>query len=125
MFMSDPLAVIPNLFHVFSYVSGMEVWFGTTHSGLQGEHGQAIPVIEYIMNPQYNTYDVTVGYDISLIKLQHAPNIDNYTRPICLGSVESWQYILEMGEAAECYITGFGSNEIYMATGKRLLARLS
>jgi hypothetical protein len=93
------------------------VILGSIESDKVGEHGQQLSVIDIVSHPQYNADDVTKGYDVALLKLAHAPNFDNYTRPACLGTKTSWQYILDLGDKAECYITGFGANELYLARG--------
>ncbi|XP_053401389.1 uncharacterized protein LOC123549407 isoform X2 [Mercenaria mercenaria] len=92
--------------------------FGSVRSDSIGAHGQRLNVIDIQIHHQYNDYNVSFGYDVALLKLAFAPKIDNYTRPICLGTEDSWQYILEQGNKAECYITGYGANELYFANGE-------
>ncbi|XP_060591290.1 chymotrypsin-like elastase family member 2A [Ruditapes philippinarum] len=99
----------------YSVAYAYTVILGSIESDKVGEHGQQFSVIDIVSHPQYNADDVTKGYDVALLKLAHAPNFDNYTRPACLGTKTSWQYILDIGDQAECYITGFGANELYLA----------
>lgn len=70
------------------------------------------------MHPSYNNEEVAEGYDLAILELAYAPHIDTYTRPVCLGTEESLQETLDLGEKAECYITGFGATELYLVTGK-------
>ncbi|XP_053401382.1 uncharacterized protein LOC123549404 isoform X2 [Mercenaria mercenaria] len=99
------------------YPSQYTAIFGSVRSDSIGAHGQQFNVLDIQIHHQYNRNDLTKGYDVALLKLAFAPNIDKYTRPICLGTEDSWQYILEQGNKAECYITGFGANELYFANG--------
>ena len=72
------------------------------------------------INPHY-TGSVEFGYDVALMRLSYAPRIDNYTRPICMGSMESFQKVLEQGTDAVCHITGNGFQDDYVLNGTVLL----
>lgn len=100
-------------FVIFS--GSFSIQTATLVPGSLEEHGQNIPVSRIYSHPNY--YDVLGGYDIALLRLSYAPRIDNYTRPICLGSLESFQKVVEQGTDAECYITGNGYQERYVLDG--------
>lgn len=60
------------------------------------------------------------GSDLALLELAYAPMTDNHTRPVCLGNAKSYQDIIDKGEMAECYITGFGKQETEFFQGNPL-----
>ncbi|XP_052812440.1 uncharacterized protein LOC128240004 [Mya arenaria] len=89
--------------------SEVYVWFGVTDSGdkLQSQ-GQEIPVVRAY---PHHKYELFVFADIALLELEYEPNIDNFTRTICLGNEDMLQEIISQEEDAECYITGYGNQE--------------
>ena len=51
-----------------------------------------------------------LSHDIAVLELEYPANIDNFTRPVCLGTEETLQEVLSQS-SPECYVTGFGLTE--------------
>lgn len=101
-------------FYIFR--GSFTIQLATLEPGNLASVSQEIVVQQYYINPSW-TQDALDGNDFALLRLVHAPRIDNFTRPICLGNLESFQKILDKGTDAECYITGNGYQETYVMTG--------
>lgn len=68
--------------------------------------------------------DVYDWHDLALLLLEYAPNIDAYTRYVCIGTQASWQETFGLSEEAVCYITGFGISEFYDLSNRRSLTKI-
>lgn len=86
------------------------VKFGSSFKLTSSVNEQTIPVKgvdHYSYEPSQSGY---LTHDIALLELEYPVNIDNYTRPVCLGTDETLQTVLTQPNP-ECFVTGFGQTE--------------
>lgn len=102
------------IYSVF-YDSSPDVRIGIIHE--DSFDGQTVSDSRVYVHPNYTSTGLTT-YDVALLRLPHKLLVDNYTRPICLGNEQSLKEIYAMGDKADCFITGFGYTENYLANGK-------
>ena len=76
-------------------------------------YSQEINVSRIHRHPDFDTgaSGYVKGSDLAILEMAYEPMTDNYTRPVCLGNAKSYKDIIDKGEMAECYITGFGKQE--------------
>ncbi|WAR13530.1 TEST-like protein [Mya arenaria] len=86
------------------------VAFGTIFPEEFGVQSQRIDVARVYTHADY-TSSLREGSDIALLELLYPPNIDKYTRPVCLADEESLTEVLNESNEASCYVTGYGRQE--------------
>ena len=86
------------------------VKFGSSFKVERSETDQIIPVRE----TDHFLFDADkFGYltrDIAVLELEYPVKVDNFTRPVCLGTDETLKRALSQSNP-ECYVTGFGQSE--------------
>ncbi|KAH3769249.1 atrial natriuretic peptide-converting enzyme-like [Dreissena polymorpha] len=100
-------------YHCIESTGSFYVRFGVTMAEVLENYSQEIDVSRIHRHPDFDTGSngFTNGSDLALLEMAYEPMTDNYTRPVCLGNAKSYTDIIDKGEMAECYITGFGKQE--------------
>ena len=86
--------------------------FGTSAGDASGDHRQHIPVLGYDHELYVPGVSGHLSHDIAVLELEYPVTVDNFTRPVCLGTEETLQFALSQS-SPECYATGFGLTEHY------------
>ena len=93
------------------------VKFGSSFHVESSETEQIIPVRaidHFLYDPDKFGY---VTHDIAVLELEYPVIIDNFTRPVCLGTSDTLQRAMSQSNP-ECYVTGFGVSEnVFNGTG--------
>ena len=106
--------MLPQLY-ILSYRDKSKTYsviFGTSERRLTGDYKQIIPVRgkdHDLYTPHMSGY---LTHDVAVLELEYPANIDNFTRPVCLGTEETLQDVLSQS-TPECYVSGFGLTEEY------------